>query len=289
MIDTHCHLHHEAFDDDRAAVIDRAFAAGLTALLEVNIDARGWPRALAVAEADPRVFLTAGIHPHYTPRAEAGDLEALARHLGHPKVRAVGETGLDYFRDYAPHDLQRDYFRRHVALARETGLPLVIHARERPDGPSAHADIFRLLEEEGRGRVRGVLHCFSGDLEVARRAAGEGFALGLGGGITYAPKRSGPLLASIARELGAGHFVLETDCPYLSPQPRRGERNEPAFVPLIVEALGRYLDQTPQEIVRRTDATARALFALDPSRAATGEAPFSGGAAPSGAGSGPPR
>lgn len=263
MIDTHCHLHHAQFQADREAVKEAAFAAGVTALLEVNIDAPGFERAERLAASDPRIFVTVGIHPHDTGRAAAEDLVNLARHLDHPRVRAVGETGLDYFRDYAPPDRQRDFFRRHVALARESGLPLVVHAREKPSGPSAHADIFKILDEEGRGQVRGVLHCFSGDLESARRAAGMGFKLGLGGAITYAPKQSGPLIQAIARAAGEEIFVLETDCPYLSPTPKRGQRNEPSHLPWIVEAVARYLGRTTGEVEASTDAAARELFRLD--------------------------
>lgn len=266
MIDTHSHLHHGAFNDDREAARDRAFAAGLSWILEVNIDAPGWDRAARFAAGDPRIFLTAGIHPHDTGRAAPGDLDRLAAHLGDPKVRAVGETGLDYFRNYAPHDVQRASFRRHVALARESGLPLVVHARERAGGPSAHADIFQILEEEGRGRVRGVFHCFSGDLEIARRAAGLGFCLGIGGAITYAPHQSGPLLHSIAQAVGPEVFVLETDCPYLSPQPKRGERNEPANVPWIAAALSRAIGLPAEEVEVLTDRSASGLFGF-PDRA----------------------
>lgn len=264
MIDTHAHLHHAAFASDRAATLERAFAAGMSACLEVNIDAAGWPEVRALAESDPRIFATVGIHPHDTGRATEDDLDRLAMHLDHPKVRAVGETGLDYFRDYAPYEHQRAFFRRHVALARERRLPLVVHARERVDGPSAHDDIFRLLEEEGRGEVRGVLHCFSGGLEQARRAIAMGFLLGIGGAITYAPGRSRPLLRAIGEEKGPRVFLLETDCPYLSPQPKRGARNEPAFLPFVVEALASALGISAAEIERFTDAAARELFALPP-------------------------
>ena len=263
LIDTHCHLHHAQFQADREAVKAAAFAAGVTALLEVNIDAAGFRNAEDLANSDARIFLTVGIHPHDTERATDQELAELARHLDHPRVCAVGETGLDYFRDYAPRDRQRDFFRRHVALARESGLPLVVHAREKPQGPSAHADIFEILEEEGRGQVRGVLHCFSGDLETARRAAGIGFKLGLGGAITYAPPQSGSLIQAIARSIGADVFLLETDCPYLSPVPKRGRRNEPSHLPWILEAVARYLGRTTAEVEALTDAAARELFRLD--------------------------
>jgi TatD DNase family protein len=215
-----------------------------------------------VAERDPRISLTVGIHPHDTGRAAPEDLDRLAKNLGHPRVCAVGETGLDYFRDYAPSEAQQEFFRRHVGLARETGLPLVVHARTGPGRPPVHGDVFRILEEEGRGRVRGVLHCFSGGLAEARLASALGFCLGIGGAITYHPRRSGPLLAAIAGELGPEVFVLETDCPWLPPQPHRGTRNEPAYVPLVAAALAGYLGCAVAEVDRVTDASARALFRL---------------------------
>jgi TatD DNase family protein len=263
MIDTHAHLHSQAFKHDSEEVIRRAFAAGLRYLLEVNIDAQGWPNAVELAARDPRIFLTVGIHPHDTGRAGTADLDCLEAHLGDPMVRAVGESGLDYYRNYAPHDLQRMFFTRQVAWARETGLPLVVHSRQSADGPSAHQDVLRILLEEGRGQVRGVFHCFSGDLEVARRAADLGFRLGLGGGITYNPGRSGPLLVSIAQALGPEIFVLETDCPYLTPHPRRHDRNEPANIPAIAAALAQYLGLSLDEVERSTDASAISLFRLE--------------------------
>lgn len=145
MIDTHAHVHAHAFDEDRPDVVARAFAAGLSYLLEVNIDPAGWPGALALAERYPRIFTTVGIHPHDTGRATLDDLEAMRPHLEHPKVLAVGECGLDYFRDYAPYETQRAFFRQQVQWARESGLPLVVHSRQKPDGESAHADVLAIL------------------------------------------------------------------------------------------------------------------------------------------------
>lgn len=263
MIDTHAHVHSRAFDGDRPAVLQRAFDAGVHTLLEVNIDVEGWPRASELIHSDPRIFGTVGIHPHDVARATLEELETLSGALTDPRIRAVGETGLDYFRDYAPYDLQRRFFSRQVALAREHRKPLVVHSRQKQDGESAHQDVLRILEEEGRGEVCGVLHCFSGDLEVARRAHGLGFKLGIGGAITYAPRKSGPLLAAIAEACGPEIFVLETDCPYLTPHPRRNDRNEPANIPLVASALAGYLALTIDEIERLTDASARALFGLE--------------------------
>ena len=262
MIDTHAHVHSSAFDRDRGEVLERAFAAGVDCLLEVNIDVARWPAARELMFSDPRIFGTVGIHPHDVARATVAELESMAEWVTHPRIRAIGETGLDYYRDYAPHEIQRDFFTRQVRMAREAKLPLVVHSRQKIGG-SAHADVLRILAEEGRGEVRGVLHCFSGDLEVARRAHELGFKLGMGGAITYKPKESGPLIRAIAETIDPDIFVLETDCPYLTPHPKRSDRNEPANIPAIAAALADYLGISTQEIARRTDASARALFALD--------------------------
>ena len=264
IIDTHAHVHVKAFDQDRDQVLERAFAAGLRTVIEVNIDAPGWPRVRELARRDPRIFATIGIHPHDTGAARSEDLTALEGELADPQVCAIGETGLDYYRNYAPHEVQRVFFTRHVALAREAGLPLVVHARAASGDPSAHQDVLRILRQEGRGAVRGVLHCFSGDLETARQAVEIGFLLGMGGAITYNPKRSGPLLATVAQELGTSAFLLETDCPYLTPHPRRNDRNEPANIPAIARVLAGYLGLSLAEVERITDENAMRLFGLGP-------------------------
>lgn len=252
MIDTHAHVHSRAFDKDRADVVRRTWESGGRFLIEVNITATDWPRVRDLAESDSRIFATAGIHPHDTGEATLASLEELFRVIDHPKVRGIGETGLDYHRNYAPHDVQQAFFRRHVAFARETGLPLVVHSRE------AHADVLNIIEEEGRGTVRGVMHCFSGDLSVARRALEIGFLLGFGGATTYNPKRSAPLI----RDVGLDAIVLETDCPYLTPHPRRNDRNEPANIPVIASCIAGYLDLAVADIERVTDANAIRLFRL---------------------------
>lgn len=252
LIDTHAHVHSRAFDADRERVLERTWASGGRFLVEVNITAADWPKVRALRDADPRVHVTVGIHPHDINTATLPDFEALLRHVGEPRVCAIGETGLDYYRNYAPHDLQRDYFRRHVAAAREVGLPLVVHSRD------AHEDVLAILEEEGRGAVRGVMHCFSGGLDVARRAMDLGFLLGFGGAVTYNAKRSGPLLGALPLDA----MVLETDCPYLTPHPRRNDRNEPANIPAIAAAIAEYKGVETAEVERVTDANAIRLFGL---------------------------
>ncbi len=252
MIDTHAHLHSKAFAKDRDEVLQRVWKSGGRYLIEVNIGVTGWPLVQEMATLDPRIYITAGVHPHDTSRVSIEQLEDIFGSLDEPKVCAIGETGLDFFRDYAPRDLQVDFFRRHVAAARETGLPLVVHSR------AAHEETLSILKEEGRGSVRGVFHCFSGDKGIADRAHGLGFLLGLGGAVTYNPRRAGQLV----RAIGLDRIVLETDCPYLSPHPNRNDRNEPSKIPEIAAAIADYLETDVGEVERVTDANAIRLFGL---------------------------
>jgi TatD DNase family protein len=252
LIDTHSHVHARAFDEDRDAVLQRFWHAGGRYLVEANINARDWPRVREIGATDPRILVTVGVHPHETGRTEIAELEDLFRSLSGPGICAVGETGLDFYRNYAPHDAQKAFFRRHVAVARERMLPLVVHSR------AAHEETLVILEEEGRGEVHGVFHCFSGDERIARRASALGFLFGLGGSVTYSPKRWRPLVRSI----GLDRIVLETDCPYLTPHPHRNDRNEPANVRVIAGAIAGYLDIDLEEVERKTDANAIDLFDL---------------------------
>lgn len=271
MIDTHAHLHGRAFDADRDLVLTRVWAAGLRFVLEINIDRANWPKVRALAESDARIFATVGIHPMDVGTSTLEDLERLEPEVEHPRVLAIGETGIDYYRDYSPHDLQREFFRRHVAWARASGKPLVIHSRCRPEGPSSHQDVLSILEEVGQGEVRGVLHCFSGDAEIARRGVSLGLKLGLGGAITYGRKKNQKWVAGIVEAVGPDAFVLETDCPYLAPHPHERERNDPSFVPLIADQLAVYLGTDREDVVRRTDAAALDLFGF--ARVDVGHAP----------------
>jgi TatD DNase family protein len=252
MIDTHAHVHSRAFDSDRAEVMRRVWESGGRNMIEVNISAADWPRVRDLASTDPRIYAAIGIHPHEASREGAEHLDRLFTEIAHPKVRAIGETGLDYYRNYAPHDLQRDLFRRHVAKARTTGLALVVHSR------AAHDDTLRIIEEEGRRDVFGVMHCFSGDESVAKSAFDLGFLIGLGGSVTYSIGRATP----IVRLAGLGRIVLETDCPYLTPAPRRNDRNEPSSIPVIAAAVAGILGVDVDAVERATDANAIRLFDL---------------------------
>jgi TatD DNase family protein len=254
MIDTHCHLSHPEFDADRDAVLARSWEAGVTAILEVGYSVETSRRAVAIARADPvRIRAAAGIHPHEAGRAEDADFAALETLAEEPEVVAIGETGLDFYRDWAPRDRQLALFARTVRLSVERDLPLVIHDRE------AHDEVLAVLEREGQGRARGIFHCFSGDEAVARRALDLGFCLGLGGSITYMNprKKRGRMLAALPGD----RLVLETDAPWLSPEPEKGSRNEPARMRHVAVRLAEIRGETVDAVIARTSENVARLFA----------------------------
>lgn len=258
MIDSHAHVGDEGFDGDRDAVLARAREAGLSGIVCVGQDAETAARAVALRRRGaPGLALaaTAGLHPHEARRSadERAPLEALARD---PDVAAVGETGLDFHYGYSPRDAQRESFRWHLALARETGKPAVVHVRE------AHAEALEDLRAEGRG-VEAVLHCFTGDEEEARRYLDLGAFLSFSGILTF--RNAGDVRAA-ARIVPADRLLVETDSPFLAPEPHRGRRCEPAFVAATVARLAETRGESALQCAERTSANARRLFFRGPAR-----------------------
>jgi TatD DNase family protein len=251
VIDTHLHLDDPRFDADRDAVVERAVRAGVRALITVGVDLVSSRRAVELAERYPAVYAAVGIHPNHAHEACPGDFAAIAELAQHPKVVAIGESGLDYYRDRCPREIQQENLRRHVRLANALRKPLVVHNR------AAHADVLRILEEEGALRV--VMHMFTGSAEHARAYAQRGYWMGVGGVVTY-PNAHGvrEAVRSIPDEL----LLTETDAPYLAPHPNRGERNEPASVPRIVEALAATRAQGTEAVASLVDRNARRCFGL---------------------------
>jgi TatD DNase family protein len=250
LIDTHAHLSYPQLAQDQEAVIRRAVEAGVTRIVDVGTNATTSRSAVASAECHPEVFASAGFHPHDAESADERGLEDVRSCLNGPRVIAVGETGLDFFRDNAPHDLQESLFRQHIALAVEHNLPLIIHSR------GAEDRVLDILQEKGAGAVGGVLHCFGGDAEQASRAVEIGFYLGFGGTLTF--KKSTSL--EVARSVPADRLLFETDCPYLAPVPFRGKRNEPAYVKNIAEFLAEASACSFDDLARQTTENAARLF-----------------------------
>jgi TatD DNase family protein len=255
MIDTHAHLGHTDYNADRREVIDRSFAEGCEAIVEVGWDLPSSRDAARLAEREAGVYAAVGIHPHEAGEATLDSFKKMGALLDQPKVVALGETGLDFYRNLSPPAVQREVFRRQIALAREKSVPLVIHDRD------AHADVLKILRWDKASEVGGVMHCFSGDVETARQAVDLGFHLGFGGSLTYGRKED--VWREILQAVPKDRILLETDCPWLSPAPFRGKRNEPARLRVILGKMAELLREEPDVVERFTSANARRLFGLD--------------------------
>ena len=256
LFDTHAHLHFPELVADLEGVLQRARAAGVIGMVTIGTDRETNPAAVALAERLDAVHATVGIHPHDAAEATPADfeaMEALAR--GSAKVVALGEMGLDFFRNLSPPDVQVAVFRRQLAMARDLGKPVVIHCRD------AHAEALAILAEERASEVGGVMHCFSADVAVARRCLDQGLFISLAGPVTYKNARA---LPEVARFVPADRLVLETDCPFLPPHPHRGQRNEPAWVAITAARVAELRGVSLEALGEATTRNARQLFRLIP-------------------------
>jgi len=253
MIDTHAHIHDPKYDEDRVAVLERAAAAGVSTIVTVGCDVADSFRALETARTY-RLYASVGIHPHEAKDAPADVASVFEPFLHDRRVVAIGETGLDYYYDHSPRDVQQRILREQLHLAREAAFPLIFHQRD------AFEDFVSILREEWHEPMRGVVHCFTGTAEEARLLTDEfGLLLGIGGVVTF--KTADPLREAV-RAAGLQSLVLETDCPYLAPVPHRGERNEPAYIALAAQRVAEILECGVGEVDAVTDANARELFSL---------------------------
>lgn len=243
LVDSHCHLDDQQFDEDREAAIERARAAGVETLMAIGTG-NGPPdleAGVRLAERYPFMVATVGVHPHDAAKADDATFARLRELAGHPKVKALGEIGLDYHYDFSPRAVQRAVFERQLAIAAEAGLPVVIHTRE------AWEDTLALLDAHWQGP--GVMHCFTGDEQQARQALDRGFHLAFGGVLTF-PKAEE--VRQAARITPDDRLLVETDCPYLAPVPKRGKRNEPAFLVETVRRLAEVRGVPAEHIAEQT-------------------------------------
>ncbi|MGH6800017.1 MAG: TatD family hydrolase [Methylocella sp.] len=258
LIDSHCHLDFDDFAAERDAVVGRARAAGLKRMITISTRVREFATIRGLVEAYDDVYCTIGTHPHnaHDEEVTAAELVDLARH---PKCVGIGEAGLDYHYDKIPRDIAARVFRTHIAAARQSGLPLVVHARD------ADADIAAILGDEmGKGAYAGVLHCFTASAMLAEAGLSLGLYISFSGVLTF--KNSRPL-REIARAVPMDRMLVETDAPYLAPVPYRGKRNEPAFVAATAQVLADVKGVSPQTIAAATSANALRLFSKMPAPA----------------------
>jgi TatD DNase family protein len=254
LFDTHAHLHFPEFAADLGPVLERARAAGVRQLVTIGTNLETSRAAVDLASRDPDIFAAVGVHPHDAADADdaaLGELERLAR--SSPKVVAIGETGLDFFRNLAPRPAQERAFRGQLELARRLGKPVLVHCRD------AHPEALAMLAEADLSGTGGIMHCFSGDATVARRVLDLGLVISIAGPITYPNARA---LPEVVRLTPPDRLVVETDCPFLPPQGHRGQRNEPALIALTIGRVAALRGEPLEATAARTTATARQVFGL---------------------------
>jgi len=254
LIDSHAHITHPLLAREIDDVLLRAAQAGVAAIVTVGYDAASNREVARLVDEKPGICAAVGIHPHDAKMATAVVLEEMAELATHQRVVAIGETGLDFYRDLSPRDAQEIAFIEQIHLARELGLPLIVHSRQ------AHEETLRILRREGGGELRGVMHCFSGDLSFARRCIELGLYIGIAGNVTF-PKAT--KIHTVAGKAPLERLLVETDCPWLAPQQHRGKRNEPAYVRLVAEKVAELRGASFEQIAQATSANARELLSVD--------------------------
>lgn len=259
LIDSHCHLDFPDFAEELDEVVARARRAGIGLMITIGTKLTEFDRVRAIAERYDDVYCSVGIHPHEAGTEPAADAERLARLAEHPKVVAIGETGLDYFYDHSPRDAQARSFRAHLAAARLTQLPVIVHTRDADDDTGTI-----LTEEMGKGAYPGLIHCFTSGQQLAEKAIKLGLTISLSGIVTF---KSAAALQSTAAWVPEDRLLVETDAPYLAPIPMRGRRNEPAFVVHTAAKVAAIRGVDPSHLAATTTANVRRLFKKIPASA----------------------
>ncbi|MCM3389839.1 TatD family hydrolase [Ureibacillus chungkukjangi] len=254
FIDTHVHLNADQYDEDLQQVIERALEAKVEKMVVVGFDRKTIERAMKLAADYEFIYAVIGWHPVDAIDCTPEDLEWIEQLATHPKVVGIGETGLDYYWDKSPKEVQQELFRKQIHLAQKLKLPIIIHNRE------ATGDVVKILHEENAASVGGVMHCFSGSVETARECIDMNFMISLGGPVTFKNAR---MPKEVAKEIPLEYLMIETDAPYLAPHPYRGKRNEPSYVPLVAEEIARQKELSIDEVAQATTSNAIKFFNLD--------------------------
>lgn len=253
MIDTHAHYDHEHFDADREAVLEYVFKSGVSHVINTGCDMNSSRASLALAKAYKGMYAAVGVHPHDAAAWMETDFEELEALSVHPKVIAIGEIGLDYHYDFSPRDKQKEVFKKQIRLALKVRKPVILHDRE------AHKDIMDIVKEEKAYEVGGVFHCWSGSREMAEVAVKMGFYIGIGGSVTF---KKAHRIQEVAAWVPFDRLLIETDCPYMTPEPFRGQRNKSDYMMHIVEKLATLRGTTKEAIESQTGKNAIRLFGL---------------------------
>ncbi|MFA9559774.1 TatD family hydrolase [Evansella sp. AB-rgal1] len=253
LFDTHVHLNADQYEEDIEEVIERAREAGVTKMVVVGFDEKTIPKAMNLVEKYDFLYAAVGWHPVDAIDMEDRHIEWLRELASHPKVVAIGETGLDYHWDKSPKDVQKKVFRRQIQLAKEVKLPIIIHDRD------AHQDIVDILKEENASEVGGIMHCFGGSIEIAQQCLNMNFYISFGGPVTF---KNAKKPKEVAKEIPLERLLIETDAPFLAPHPYRGKRNEPAYVKLVAEKLAEIKEISYEELAHYTTRNAFKLFGI---------------------------
>lgn len=254
LFDTHAHLNDPKFDEDRERVIERAQEVyNVSQIVNVGYNRETIPSCLELAETYDFIYAAIGWHPHDAEHMREEDLAWIEQLAAHEKVVAIGEMGLDYYWDNSPRDVQADVFRRQIDLAKRVKLPIIIHDRD------AHEDVVRILQEEHAEEVGGVMHCFGGDWDVAKQCLELGFYIGFDGPITF---KKADDVREVARKVPIDRLLIETDCPYLAPEPKRGKRNETGYVSYVAEKMAEVRGMQTEQLAAQTTENACRLFNL---------------------------
>jgi len=252
LVDTHCHVDFQHFDEDREVVFERYAAAGGQWLVAVAVDLENVPRLFALAEEKSNVYCSVGMHPNHEPENEP-TVERLCELATHPKCVAIGETGMDFFRHHVDKGIQEARFRTHIRAAKLMSKPVIVHMRK------ADADTIRILQGEGVDTCGGIMHCFSSTWEIARQALDMGMFISFSGNVTFKRNRE---LRDVATRVPAERLLIETDSPYLAPEPVRGKRNEPALVLHVAECIARARGISLAKVAEFTTANANRRFGV---------------------------